>query len=283
MLARLAAAFEAQRRFVANASHELRTPLTAQRAAVDVALADPHPTVDSLRTMAKRIRRGTQQHEHLIASLLTLAHSERGIERYQVVDLGDVLRGILVAETKDLQLTCELRAAPVRGDPVLLERLAANLIDNAVRHNTPGGWIHVRTWLDGEVGSGGVINTAVLHVANSGPVIPAEVGQTLFEPFRRMARTADNQGHGLGLSIVAAITVAHHGTCRAWPRPDGGLDITVTLPAQPAQLTLAAAQSAWSSPLPSPPSVTRSRSTCAPLTSTSTSADPPEPRSTGLA
>jgi signal transduction histidine kinase len=228
MLARLAAAFEAQRRFVANASHELRTPLTVQRAAVDVALADPNPTVDSLRTMARRIRRGTQNHERLVASLLTLARSERGIERYEDADLADVVRGALAAAQPEiaergLRVTSELRTAPVRGDPVLLERLAANLVDNAVRHNVDGGWLDVRTAL----GDG----AALLRVVNSGPVIPPDTVGALFEPFRRRApdRTGRGQGHGLGLSIVAAITAAHRGTCAANPRPDGGIEITVSL------------------------------------------------------
>jgi signal transduction histidine kinase len=233
MLTRLAAAFDAQRRFVANASHELRTPLTVQAAAVDVALADPHPTIQSLRTMAERIRAATRRHEHLIASLLTLARSQRGVEHHQQVDLADAVQTALATARSDIQarrlkVSCQLRPSVVLGDPALLERLAANLVDNAVRHNLPGGWIAAQTASDGA--------TVTLQVANSGAALPADVAAALFEPFRRHtpARVADESGHGLGLSIVAAITTAHHGSCTAHPRPDGGLEVTVTLPAYPA-------------------------------------------------
>jgi signal transduction histidine kinase len=233
MLGRLATGFEAQRRFVANASHELRTPLTVQRAAVDVALADPHPTVASLRTMGERVRRAIDHHEHLIASLLTLARSERGVERYDDVDLAAAMRTALSVggpDVEDRALTVRssgLNPAPVLGDAVLLERLATNLIDNAVRHNTPGGWIEVATALDG--------GAARLRVSNSGRHVPPAMAGLLFEPFRRPApdRAGTGQGHGLGLSIVAAITAAHRGSCVAVARPGGGLDVKVTLPAAP--------------------------------------------------
>ncbi|KAB2342489.1 sensor histidine kinase [Actinomadura rudentiformis] len=230
MLARIAAAFEAQRRFVANASHELRTPLTVQRAAVDVALADPEPSLRSLTAMAVRIRAATQRHERLIASLLTLARSERGVEHYEDVDFTETVQTVLVGtNTRDLKVVPRLRPAHVRGDPALLERLAVNLLDNAVRHNTPDGWIEVRVRSEGGV--------VTLHVANSGPAVPAEEAEALFEPFRR--RSAG--GHGLGLSIVAAIAAAHGGTHAAFARPEGGLEVTVSLPARvPCRATAAA-------------------------------------------
>ncbi|GAA2574094.1 ATP-binding protein [Actinomadura fulvescens] len=228
MLGRLAAAFEAQRRFVANASHELRTPLTVQRAAVDVALADPEPTLRSLTAMAVRIRAATQRHERLIASLLTLARSERGVEHYEDVDLAETVQTVLVGtNTRDLKVVPRLRPAPVRGDPALLERLAVNLLDNAVRHNDPDGWIEIR--VRAENGS------VTLRVVNSGPVVPPEKVETLFEPFRRHAAgraAVTSDGHGLGLSIVAAIAAAHGGTHTAAARPEGGLDVTVSLPAR---------------------------------------------------
>ncbi|WP_165977197.1 sensor histidine kinase [Nonomuraea diastatica] len=228
MLGRLAAAFEAQRRFVANASHELRTPLTVQRAAVDVALA--RPSLESLLTMARRIRAATRRHEHLIASLLTLARSERGIERYDPVDLAAAVRDALAEaagdiELKGLRLAHALAPTPLSGDPVLLERLAGNLVENAVLHNAEGGWIDVRT----EAGPGSV----TLHIANSGARVAPEAVAALFEPFRRHAPDragGTGQGHGLGLSIVAAITHAHLGRYAAKAREGGGLEVSVTLP-----------------------------------------------------
>jgi signal transduction histidine kinase len=230
MLSRLGDAFEAQRRFVANASHELRTPLTVQRAAIDVALADPHPTVDSLTTMALRVRAATERHEHLIASLLLLARGQGGIARYDDVDLAAAVEAALAAVRDDagargVRVAAGLRPATLLGDRTLLERLAGNLLDNAVRYNVPDGWLTVDT---GDTGDG-----VVLRVTNSGPVVPPDRVDELFQPFRRLAPDRSGTRHGLGLSIVASIAAAHHGTCAAEARPDGGLDITVTLPASP--------------------------------------------------
>ncbi|MGP3970077.1 sensor histidine kinase [Streptomyces sp. 6N223] len=228
MLARLSAAFDAQRRFVANASHELRTPLAVQRAAVDVALADPDPTVESLTVMATRVRAATERHERVIGSLLALARSQTGIERYEDVDLAAVAATAWPdAAARGLRFTPRLDPAPLRGDRILLERLAANLVDNGVRYNEDGGWLTVETSSDAASG------TVTLRVANSGPRVPPERVAELFQPFRRLgdART----GTGLGLSIVAAIAQAHHGTCAARALPEGGLEIAVRLP--PAPLT----------------------------------------------
>jgi signal transduction histidine kinase len=227
MLARLAAAFEAQRRFVANASHELRTPLTVQRAAIDVALAAPHPTVESLTAMAIRVRNATERHERVIGSLFALAHSQTGIERYEEVDLAAVAATAWPDEgTNGVRFTPQLSPARLRGDRVLLERLAANLIDNGVRYNVAGGWLNVETFSDPASG------IVTLRVANSGPQVPPERVTELFQPFRRLG-DARKGGTGLGLSIVAAIAQAHHGTCAARARPEGGLEIAVRLPVSP--------------------------------------------------
>jgi signal transduction histidine kinase len=221
MLDRLSGAFDAQRQFVANASHELRTPLTVQRAAIDVALDDPEPTVEKLRTMAIRLRDATDRNEHLIESLLTLARSQAGVERFDDVDLAAVARAALTAApARDVTVEPALQYAPARGDRALLERLAANLVDNALRHNVPAGWVCVETATDG--------HTAMLRVSNSGPMVPAELVEQLFTPFRRL--DADRTGHGLGLSIVAAIVAAHRGSRFARALPCGGLEITVVLP-----------------------------------------------------
>jgi signal transduction histidine kinase len=237
LLARLEASFDAQRQFVANASHELRTPLARQRTLVEVALADPEPTVASLRHTCERVLVAGEQQERLIEALLTLARSQRGLDRREPVDLAAVAGGVLGARhdeaaRRGLSVETRLDAAPIRGDAKLAERLAANLIDNALRHNVPGGLIQVST--------GHRAGQAYLSVANTGPVIaPAEVGG-LFEPFRRRGpdrvspdRT-NNDGLGLGLSIVRAIATAHHARLRARALPGGGLDIQIRLPLGPA-------------------------------------------------
>jgi signal transduction histidine kinase len=231
MLGRLAAGFEAQRRFVANASHELRTPLTVQRAAIDVALSDPHPTIESLRAMAARVRVATERHERLIDSLLMLAGGERGVQRYEPVDLAQAVQNALTAaqpaiEDRRLRVTSSLRPAALDGDRDLLAGLAANLVDNAVKYNVAGGEIHVETATDG--------SRVALSISNTGPELPADMVGQLFQPFRRHAPdrtvTGPRRGFGLGLSIVAAITDAHRGVYQASARQGGGLSIAVTFP-----------------------------------------------------
>ncbi|OZM80307.1 cell wall metabolism sensor histidine kinase WalK [Pseudonocardia sp. MH-G8] len=231
MLDRLQAAFDAQRRFVANASHELRTPLSVLRTEVDVTLADPTADVEELRRMASVVRDATRRADDLISGLLLLAHTE-GAELADVraVDLADVVVPALAAvraEAGRRGLRTQLRAepAPTRGDPVLLERVAGNLVENAVRHNVAGGWL--------EVSTGTTEDGVRLQVGSSGPEIPGDRVAELFEPFRRgpVARTANTPGSGLGLSIVRAVVQAHHGTVRADPVPGGGLMVTVQLPA----------------------------------------------------
>jgi signal transduction histidine kinase len=229
MLDRLSSAFEAQKRFVSNASHELRTPLTRERALVDVTLADPHASVSSLRAMAERVRVAVDEQERLIDGLLTLARGERGIDRFESVDLADVAvraidASVHAGHPAEIRVTRKLASARVRGDPELLDRMAFNLVDNALTHNVRGGWVDVRTSATG--------GSSTLHVANGGPPIPAAVIPALFEPFRRHGadRTGVRRGNGLGLSIVAAIAAAHGGGVRAEPGVDGGLEVKVTLP-----------------------------------------------------
>jgi len=232
MLARLGAAFNSQRRFVANASHELRTPLAVMRTEVDVALAHPDADVAELRRMGAVVRAATERADRLVDSLLVLARSEAlardGLAVREQVDLsavvGSAVRALAgEAESAGLPVALTLGQASVAGDPGLLERLAGNLVENAIRHNVPGGWVQVRTEISG--------GAAVLTVSNAGPVLdPAEV-EGLFEPFRRAgaARTA-TRGAGLGLSIVRAVASAHGGVVRAAARPSGGLQVVVTLP-----------------------------------------------------
>lgn len=231
LLARLESAFDAQRRFVANASHELRTPLTVERTLLQVALADPEADVDSLRATCQELLAAGYEHERLLEALLTLASSERGPEHREPLDLAAIATAVLATprpeiEAHHLKLTSQLDPAPTEGDPALVQRLISNLVDNAVRHNVPGGLIEIRTaTVDGH---------PTLTVANSGQLIGEQEVDFIFEPFRRLgpARTGTDQGHhGLGLSIVRAIAGAHDANIAARPRIDGGLEITVTFPA----------------------------------------------------
>ena len=222
LLTRLERAFEAQRRFVANASHELRTPLTVERAMLEVALADPGADAASLRAVCQRVIELGEEQERLIEALLTLARSERGVEARAPVNLTAVVRSAIagIRGRGGLEVRQSLEQANVGGDRRLLERLVANLLDNAVRHNEAGGWVRVEL-------SGG--ERPLLHVSNSGPVVaPAEVDR-LLEPFRRAAteRAGRGDGHGLGLSIVAAIAQAHGAELSVRARDGGGLEVEV--------------------------------------------------------
>ena len=227
LLARLQASFEAQRRFVANASHELRTPLTVERTMLQVALADPDATLETLRATCEEVLAAGAEQERLLEGLLTLASSERGLERREPADLAGLAGPALEAHQADierLRLTVQaaLHPSPTIGDPVLIRRLIANLIDNAVDHNVAGGEVQVSTAID----QGG----AVLTVINGGEPIPAGETARLLEPFQRLdrGRAGDALGHsGLGLSIVRAIAEAHGAALTVQARPAGGLAVTV--------------------------------------------------------
>jgi signal transduction histidine kinase len=233
LLARLERSFTAQRQFVTNASHELRTPLARQRTLVEVALRDPDPTVGSLQHTMQRVLATGEEQERLIEALLTLARSQRGLDQREPIDLAAITTSALAAtgpeaHSRDVQVNASLGPAPARGDERLAERLAANLVDNAVRHNTPGGRVEVAT----SIRSG----RSVLSVSNTGPVIAPEQVETLFQPFGRLetARTS-RDGLGLGLSIVVAIADAHDADLRARPLPGGGLEVEIHFPPVPDQ------------------------------------------------
>jgi signal transduction histidine kinase len=230
MLGRLQRSFEAQRRFVADASHELRTPLAVMRTEVDVALADPEASAEDLRAAASVVRDATERADHLVDSLLLLASSDRlqvdGLPRRERVELPVVAEAALAAVATEaagrgLAVTTAYGAAGVLGDRGLLERLAGNLVENAVRHNIDGGFVHVA--------AGTVHGIARLQVSNSGAVLPG--AEELFVPFRRHGtpRTA-RRGAGLGLSIVRVLATVHGGSVTAQARADGGLLVTVDLP-----------------------------------------------------
>ncbi|MDO3703590.1 HAMP domain-containing sensor histidine kinase [Micromonospora sp. C28SCA-DRY-2] len=228
MVERLDRSFDGQRRFVANASHELRTPLALNRSLIELAVTRPGASED-VRRLGESLLAVNERHERLIDGLLTLADSENELTARSRVDLADVVDHVVdltVKEGDGPAVARELAPAPVLGDPVLLERLTTNLVENAVRHNVPaGGWIGVGTGVrDGR---------ATLTVSNTGPLVPGYDVETIFEPFRRLSgeRVGSGRGFGLGLSIVRAVARAHGGTVTARPRDGGGLDVTVELPA----------------------------------------------------
>lgn len=247
LLTRLQTAFDAQQHFVANASHELRTPLSWERSLVEVALADPDPTIESFRCMCQELLAASDQQQRLIEALLTLAASERGLDHHEQIDLSIVADTVLLAprpeaEQQEIEIIAAIDPARTSGHPALVERLIVNLIDNAVRYNTPGGDVHVQT----DTTANG---HARLIVSNTGPEIPASEVERLFEPFQRLkaSRTNGQGGYGLGLSIVQAIATAHHAQLAARPRPDGGLTIEVSFP-PPTNATSSAPTSRPASP-----------------------------------
>ncbi|MFB7553732.1 sensor histidine kinase [Streptomyces sp. NPDC056154] len=235
LLGRLEGSFDAQRLFVANASHELRTPLTTMRASLDVALAKPGPVPETTATLAARMRAELDQVDRLLESFLVLARTQHGeFTDSARLDLGQLALTALTGRAKDIVakgLTVRENriddSAWVRGSQTLLRRVADNVVDNAIAHNDPGGWISVAVRAEGD--DAGAVS---LVIESSGPVLDQRRVADLSQPFRRLGadRTGTGQGSGLGLSIVAAITQAHHGTLDLRARPDGGLRVTITLP-----------------------------------------------------
>jgi signal transduction histidine kinase len=229
-LDRLAAGYESQRRFAANASHELRTPLAVQRLLTEVAMDDPDAGQD-LHRLGTQLLRTNEHNEQLIEGMLTLAEGDRGLQGKVPVGL-DALAGRVIDQHEEqaarhqLTLRRALAAATISGDPVLLERLIVNLIDNAIKYNEPGGWVEIEV-TQGPDGLGGT-----LAVRNTGAPVPAEAVPVLFEPFRRLGgdRVRGRGGVGLGLAIVRSIVTAHQADLQARPRPDGGLEIVIDLP-----------------------------------------------------
>ncbi|MEU6605809.1 ATP-binding protein [Streptomyces shenzhenensis] len=223
MLDRLQRAFDSQRRFVANASHELRTPLAAQRTSIQVGLADPLP--QHLTEVRDDLLSTNRHAEQLIASLLLLARSDRGLEHTERIDLAELTTTAAAelraaAAEKGLTLHTRVRSrVQLTGDPVLISHLVSNLVHNAIQYNRPAGRVDV------------LLEGRVLTVTNTGRAIDADRVGELFEPFRRLGQDrVDTTGHGLGLSIVRSIAVAHGAELRAEPGVNGGLVIMIGFP-----------------------------------------------------
>jgi signal transduction histidine kinase len=216
MLDRLAGAFEGQRRFVANASHELRTPLTVIRAEVEVALADPDASRAELRQMGEAVLEAADRTQVLLDSLMVLARSQQALPRREPVDLAVAARTAeettaAEAALRGVTVRTDLESASLTGDPALIERLVANLVENAVRHNVIAGTVDVAT------------RPGLVRVENTGPAIRPEDVRRLAEPFERLQRDAAGPGAGLGLSIVRAVADAHGARLHLEPRAGGGL------------------------------------------------------------
>ncbi len=231
LLARLESAFESQRRFVANASHELRTPITLERTLVEVALADPDVSLDSLRRVCERVVTSTEEQERLLDALLTLARSEAGVVAGETVDLSLLAEDALLAREAGLGgMTVEttLEPALVIGDRALLERLVGNLVDNAIVHNSGDEpWISIFT--------GEHDGVPTLRIAKWRSVVAPEDVEKLFEPFRRGVGDrlgSDAGGLGLGLSIIRAVAIAHAGEVEARALPEGGLEFELRFAAR---------------------------------------------------
>ena len=249
LLARLEATFQAQRQFIANASHELRSPLARQRVLSQVALADPEATVESLRQAHERVIASGDQQNRLIEALLSLARGQAGFSTRTPLDLAELVDTALSSRSEEagrlgLIVKSDLDPASLDGNAQLAERLVANLLDNALRHNVPGGQV--------EVSTGTEQGRVVLTVVNTGPLIPSADAARLTRPFERLGasrvkhpRAHAESGHGspdglgLGLAIVQAAANAHDATLELRPRLGGGLIARVRFPARSEALVAA--------------------------------------------
>lgn len=247
MLSRLDAAFTAQKEFVANASHELRTPLTIIRTEIDVALNDPECSTAELQEMGSAVTEAVDRSEKLIDGLLVLANAENPPDLVDL-DLAEIAENEVdlasdEADALNLRLELDLQSAPVRGERSLIERMVGNLVENAIRHNAFDGWFSVRTRVSAD--------RAVFEVANGGPVISPDDAGRLFDRFYRpdKSRSRKTGGSGLGLSIVKSVAAAHGGSVELVAPAEGGIRVTVSLPAGVAAAEIAPSTAA---PLPAP-------------------------------
>ena len=238
MLARLDAAFAAQRQFVADASHELRNPLAIIRTNVDVALADPRADPDDLRHTIVVVRRASDRMARLVADLLALARRQEPILEHEPVDLG----AAIVEASDDFMVPAAAREivldraiAPgviVIGDRDALKRAVANLLENAVRLAPAGSRLRLATGSEGD--------RAWIAVADEGPGIAPEDQAHVFDRFWRAdkGRARADGGTGLGLAIVRQIAESHGGRVRLQSKPGVGSSFVIWLPVAPAAAEL---------------------------------------------
>ena len=230
LLSRLEAAFDAQRRFIANASHELRTPLAMMRTSLDVATGKPGTAPPQLTELDHKLREGLGRAEVLLESFLTLARAQNGaLQDHSAVSIDEIAVAAIDARIREIadkriDVHQELAGARVSGSAALLARMVENVIDNAIRHNEPGGWIGI--------GTDTAAGLARLTVESGGATLDESKVRELARPFTRLgpARTGSQNGVGLGLSIVAAIAAAHSGKLELHARPQGGLGVVIDLP-----------------------------------------------------
>ncbi|MGB9111306.1 MAG: HAMP domain-containing sensor histidine kinase [Acidimicrobiales bacterium] len=229
LLDRLESFVYSQRQFVANAAHELRTPLALQRTLIQLALTDPEADADSLRAAHERVLASEAQQERLLDALLTLARGQTELARRERVDLSGIVEQVVVAHRQEalerhIEIRPSIAPAALDGDPRLVERLVANVVDNALRYNTDEGYIEVATTT--------VDGGAQLSIVNSGPVVSPDDVERLVQPFQRLGsdRTNEGNGFGLGLSIVAAVAKAHRASLSITAQPEGGLTIRIIFP-----------------------------------------------------
>jgi two-component system, OmpR family, sensor histidine kinase VanS len=230
MLAQLEAHVAEQQRFAANASHELRTPLAVTQTLLDVARKDPNGDNGEL---VDRLHAVNTRAIDLTEALLLLSRADQRSFARDHVDLSllaeEATETLLpLAEERGLTIETSGDMAPTIGSPALLLQMTTNLVHNAIVHNLPEqGTVWVTTSAHPE--------SVALTVENTGENLTPQVASTLVEPFQRGARRirTDHAGVGLGLAIVKSITQAHDGTLTLTPRADGGLRVTVQLPAAP--------------------------------------------------
>jgi signal transduction histidine kinase len=230
LLDRLERSFAFERQFVANASHELRTPLAAMRTSLDVAMAKPEPVPPHVHTLGDRLRRELDHVDRLLESFLTLAHTQQAplgdestVSLAELASLAIERRGDAIS-AMSLDVKQQHAEARIAGSETLLSRMVQNVIDNAVGHNQPGGWIRAATAIEDK--------RALLVVENGGPLLDPDEVRQLAQPFRRIGaeRTGSDDGSGLGLAIVSSIIEAHRGTLDLEALAVGGLRVTITLP-----------------------------------------------------